>query len=203
MHTVRNRRASAPRAKTATSTQTKRSRPRKGRADPPFLLRPDAPSAFPLDLIVPPHRGPVITAVAWPVGLVPQGAPTLPPRKARSHAARAETPVTVPPPRSGRTPAPALPLAPPALAPADPPAAPFVEAPIPRARALAVRRQGFVEVLAQALIATGVRLSRWSARQRQAEVERRRLARANARHRALVAQLDALEALRERVQRAV
>ena len=216
MHTVRNRRAASPRRKNTNATPKKRA----ARHEPTFLLRPGE-SPFPDDLIVPAHRGPVITSVAWPVGLVPLAAPALPSAKAarrtrKAQAARVQTPVTMPPPRpvvqprplpqpaSERAPALSLPPAPVPPAPGDHPAMSDAETPIPRARALTVRRQGFVEVLAhalaQSLIAAGVRLSRWSASRRRAEAERERVARANARHRALLAQLDALQALRDRVR---
>lgn len=75
-------------------------------------------------------------------------------------------------------------------------------APLPPSRALAVRRQGLVDVIAHALRDSGVRLARWSARRRREQDTRLQLARAQARLRALEAQLEAIEALRERVRQA-
>ncbi len=61
MHTVRNRLAQNPRSGGHPPSQ------RTSREDAAFMLRNDTPpQTFPSDLIVPPHRGSMITAAAWP-----------------------------------------------------------------------------------------------------------------------------------------
>jgi hypothetical protein len=77
------------------------------------------------------------------------------------------------------------------------PALPNAGAP---SRALAVRRQGFIDILAFALRDSGRRLARWSSARRRADDIKDKLARAEARMRAMEAQLAALRALQERVR---
>jgi hypothetical protein len=38
----------------------------------PFLLASAGAPAFPADLILPPHRGAIITTAAWPAGMIPR-----------------------------------------------------------------------------------------------------------------------------------
>jgi hypothetical protein len=214
MHTVRNRKGLNPRAKSASPAPEVRP----NRQELGFMLRHGAPSppAFPLDLIVPPHRGAVITAAAWPVSMVPLATQHMPvdratpcrkPSASAENRARkrhrpaeaaavvvrpevqtlaAEAPARVAEPVTARLPSPCL----------------DTDAPIPSGRALTVRRHGFVDVLAHVLRESGRRLARWSARKRREQDMREELARANARMRALESQLEALEALRERVRQA-
>ena len=158
------------------------------------------PPAFPADLIVPPHRGAVITAAAWPAMMVPLGAPVMPPKQPRKAKASPAVPARPDASEIERAHALALPPATELPQTDDLRPTPVAETPIPRALALTVRRQGFVDVLADSLIAMGVRLARWSASRRRAHAERERIVRANARHRAMVAQMDALKALRERIK---
>jgi hypothetical protein len=153
MHKSRNRKVSRPQPGTP--------------PEPPFLLRPGTSPAFPADLIVPPHRGAVITSMLWEVPIPVAREPLRRPRPA---------------------PEPAPPV--------DPPEA---LAPLPAARAPALRPQGFVDIIAFVLRDSGRRLARWSrARHRQEVTDK--LARAEARMRAMEAQLAALQALRDRVR---
>ena len=72
-------------------------------------------------------------------------------------------------------------------------------APLPRSRALVpARRQGLIDTIAFLLRDSGRRLARWSARRHKSRVERDLLLRAEARQRALLSELAALEALRQR-----
>lgn len=178
MQKVRNRKAKAAR-KPARSGQGRskseiiKQGPPGRAAEPPFMLRAAAP-AFPADLIVPPHRGPVITAASWPT---PVRKPAAPPPVIVLPAPRVEPEVDL------------------ARAP-DPLAEP---APIPASRALAVRRQGFIDILAFALRDSGRRLARWSSARRRADDMKDKLAKAEARMRAMEAQLAALRAIQERI----
>jgi len=74
------------------------------------------------------------------------------------------------------------------------------EIPLPAARALVARRQGFIDVLAFVLRDSGRRLSRWSSARRRADDLKDKLAKAEARMRAMEAQLSALKALQEHVR---
>ena len=247
MHTSRNRLARKPRHDS-----------RRGHLDakPPvkpspreevaFMLREGAAPGFPADLIVPPHRGAVITEAAWPKGApaAPGAARTkaAPPpgmsRKAAKKAARraaaieraqaarsqavvplqifaADGPASAEPPSLPDGPslphvraepecAPALTLSPEPEA-QEPRTAPDhgplpCEAPLPAARALVPRRQGFVDILAFMLRDSGRRLSRWSSAKRRADEMKTKLAKAEARMRAMEAQLAALQALQARVR---
>lgn len=173
-----------------------------------FMLARPAPPAFPGDLIVPRHRGAVITAAAWPTALVP---PANDPRKASDlkasdlQAVRAayRTASALPAVAPVKTPAPkpAEPAAPAAASVAKAPETRPDLGPIPRERALAPRRQGFIDTIAFVLLDSGRRLARWSSARRKAEETRAKLARAEARLRAMEAQLAALQALQERVPR--
>lgn len=87
-------------------------------------------------------------------------------------------------------------LAPSALEPGQLGPADTHAAPLPRSRALVrARRQGLVDVIAFLLRDSGRRLARWSARRHKSKAERETLRRAEARQRALVSELDALDAL--------
>jgi hypothetical protein len=72
--------------------------------------------------------------------------------------------------------------------------------PLPPARALVARRQGFVDILAFVLRDSGRRLARWSSARRRADEMKEKLARAEARMRAMEAQLAALQAIQQRVR---
>ncbi len=74
------------------------------------------------------------------------------------------------------------------------------EVALPTARALVPRRQGFIDILAFVLRDSGRRLSRWSSARRRADDMKAKLAKAEARMRAMEAQLAALQALQERVR---
>lgn len=210
MHTTRNRLA-----------QTSRNGRRSAgpREEQPFLLRQTAPPpGFPADLIVPPHRGAVITAAAWPVVTPPAAPAPLRPglsRKAAKKAARraAARERAQPPSPPDATPSivrtepectPALALPPepdlPVPSPTPVEAEPDHSAPLPTARALVPRRQGFVDVLAFVLRDSGRRLARWSSARRRADDMKDKLAKAEVRMRAMEAQLAALQALQERVR---
>ncbi|KUR74429.1 hypothetical protein [Novosphingobium sp. Fuku2-ISO-50] len=201
MHTERNRQARKTR-KGAGPSQT-----RSTRDDGAFLLKPGAPPRFPVDLIVPPHRGPVITAAPWPLSALPlpsapqpadlQTAGRKAARKAeRRAAALARAEAVVPP----ATEALILVAAPKVDAPVPETIGP--EAPLPASRALVPRRHGFVDAIAFVLRDSGRRLARWSSARRRAEEMKEKLARAEARMRAMEAQLAALQALQERVRQA-
>lgn len=77
---------------------------------------------------------------------------------------------------------------------------PSPEAPLPAARALVARRQGFIDILAFALRDSGRRLARWSSARRRADDMKEKLIRAEARMRAMEAQLAALQAIQQRVR---
>lgn len=63
MHTVRNRMANRPPAR----SKGKRPNPRPPAVPPPpFLLRASDPPSFPPGLIVPAPRGAIIAALPWP-----------------------------------------------------------------------------------------------------------------------------------------
>lgn len=87
-----------------------------------------------------------------------------------------------------------------AQVPAPPPRAPvtaMADTPLPRAKSLApVRGQGLFDIIGHWLRDAGNWLIRLDKNRRKDE-ERARMAQANARHRALQSQFDALEALRE------
>lgn len=335
MHTMRTRPGAHPPAKDFRSSQDPHSspvRPDGGRQDMGFLLRTGAPPqpAFPADLIVPPHRGAVITAAAWPAPMVPvepplpEAEPPLsrqerrarerqrgaarhpvarqaqisaqippqvqpqvlpqPPTSPETAAARpgqhatqampaapaapASPMESVPPLDPARPAAPAAaidpatraaqsaplapaptapglphqvprtlptippvrpePLAQPVLATPETPAAdehqppPVVDifaeietvlaagraaaetrqdiVPLPSGRALALRRKGLVDVVADVLRDSGLRLARWSARRRRAQDTEARLRKAQAKLAAMEAQLEALHALQQRVR---
>jgi len=272
---------------------------------PPFLLSRPAPAAFPADLILPPHRGAIITTAAWPVGLIPAPLPAMPPyrapmvmprlpatspqgepgrdtpgrrpsrpvpprpgtrtaRKAERRAAVAaelarreaaaaamatgigtatadaadeshviECVVAVAPPVTlavapepvASSPCPRVAPEPDAEAaarqterPAERPAealapvvageavaqvrwsAPDDRTPLPRHRAPVVARQGWLDVVAASVGDAGRFLARMMPGARRSRELKERVARAEARLRAMEAQLAALEALRERVQ---
>jgi hypothetical protein len=230
MHTVRNR---------LTQTSRKRGKPRPARDDNAFLLRhgAQAPPTFPADLIVPPHRGAVITTAPWPLPAEPSGPVAPMGRKAARRAARraaalARTAASSPPSTedliilaaqadpAGDPPSPsddsilpvvwcepecgpALSLPSGADALVEPAPAEIIagsDVPLPSTRALVPRRQGFIDILAFALRDSGRRLSRWSSARRRADDMKDKLARAEARMRAMEAQLAALQALQERVR---
>ncbi|NMN07024.1 MULTISPECIES: hypothetical protein [unclassified Novosphingobium] len=252
----------------------------KGGAKPPFLLGQPAAPAFPADLILPPHRGAIITTAAWPAGMIPAPLPATPPlrapfimprvpatnpqgqpdreapgrdprrqdpqrktphrdlpprpgtrtaRKAQRRAmieaelarravaaARAAAPAaaeSAPPPGRQRTSpavarqratAPASGMAA-ASAPAAPPPSvqwvgPDDRSPLPRHRAPAMPRQGLLDALAASLGDAGRLLASLLPGRKRSRELRERVARAEARLRAMEAQLAALEALRERVK---
>jgi len=79
---------------------------------------------------------------------------------------------------------------------------PAPDMPLPAGRALVARRQGFVDVIAFALRDSGRRLARWSSARRRADDMKEKLVRAEARMRAMEAQLAALQALQDRVRSA-
>ena len=232
-----------------------------GKADftRPFLLAQAATPAFPPDLILPPHRGAVITTAAWPAGMIPPALPATPPLRAPlivprgpapmpqgqpdrdrpgHDSRRQEPPRKAPhrdlPPRPGtRTarkaerraliaaeqarrsavatpevaaaPAPladipvAEPLPPPSL-PGVPWAVPDDRSPLPRHRAPAVPRQGLLDAVAASLGDAGPFLVRLLPGSRRSRELRERVARTEARLRAMEAQLAALEAVRARVK---
>ena len=271
MHTTRNRQAQSSRK------GAKPPPPRSARDELTFMLRQGAPppQSFPADLIVPPHRGAVITAASWPAGNVP--APVTAPassqpaisRKAAKKAARraaarerAQLSASQALPASqalstsqaaeelliveAPAPSPVEPLAtslpPPTTSPPDSSILPHVRtepeciaalalpperdlqvhrsaavepageepvlvdilpdqaAPLPMARALVPRRQGFIDVLAFVLRDSGRRLARWSSARRRADEVKDKLVKAEARLRAMEAQLAALQALQARVR---
>ena len=233
MHTVRNRLAQSPRR------GRKQAPPPTTRDDVAFLLRDAAPPRnFPADLVVPPHRGAVITASPWPLPAVPApiepaAGSARPPHaqqsqkaarkaarraaaQARAHqhdAARCAGQIIPPsypdnaetiPVRDAPECHQALSLPPDPAARVDRPAPAEVahhpDVPLPSARALVPRRQGFIDVLAFALRDSGRRLARWSSARRRADDMKDKLARAEARMRALEAQLAALQAIRQRVR---
>ncbi len=167
--------------------------PRPAADAPPFMLRPSAP-AFPADLIVPAARGAVITATSWPQP-VRKAAPA---RAMATDVLVAGRPAPAPPP-AAEIPQSVSPIVT-APAPAVAPAAAPETASLPQSRALVVRRQGFIDILAFALRDSGRRLARWSSARRKAEEMKDKLARAEARMRAMEAQLAALRAIQERVQ---
>ena len=69
-------------------------------------------------------------------------------------------------------------------------------APLPRSRALVpVRRQGLVDVIAFLLRDSGRRLARWSAQRHKSRAERDLIRSSEARQRALLSELEALDAL--------
>lgn len=71
------------------------------------------------------------------------------------------------------------------------------DVPLPRSRALVpARRQGLVDVIAFLLRDSGRRLARWSVRRHKSKVERELLRLAEARQRAMVSELEALDGLR-------
>ena len=194
MHKSRHRKAkSAQKPRSPRSDRTLKQPsgpPMRPAADaPPLLLRSSAP-AFPADLIVPAARGAVITATSWPQ----------PARKsAPARAIAADLLVAERAAPQPAAPPPVLPTATadvPVVAPAAAPQLP----PQPQSRALVVRRQGFIDILAFALRDSGRRLARWSSARRKAEEMKDKLARAEARVRAMEAQLAALRAIQERVQ---
>lgn len=98
MHTVRNRKGarspmpnpSQPQSgKTGTGkatadkaqgkSPTARPPATKPQQSAPFLLASAGAPAFPADLILPPHRGAIITTAAWPAGMIPAPLPAVPP----------------------------------------------------------------------------------------------------------------------------
>eukprot|EP01037_Dinobryon_pediforme_P001766 gene1766-1796_t len=208
MHKVRNRKGksarakarardavqtvAAPRGHPAVPSAHPAAAPRSSRDDIAFMLRQNAASPiFPADLIVPPHRGAVITTAPWPqpAKAAPACDPVMKPAPAQS------LPPTVMPVLA--TPEPAIP-APLSARPLS--ALSESHAPIPASRALVPRRQGFIDVLAFALRDSGRRLARWSSARRRAEDMKDKLAKAEARMRAMEAQLAALRAIQERVR---
>ena len=248
MHTVRNRkglssRAQAARERAGRDRATMHTPPAQDQplsrppvAEAGFMLRPGATApGFPADLVIPPHRGAVITPASWPQPDLPLSAGRRPTGKAARKAARraaaqaaahaatraATAPVAIiplqqvvalsaaDPVEPARAPARPLsslsalpdhepiPVPAPNAAAADTRTSPEAGAP---GRALAVRRQGFIDILAFALRDSGRRLARWSSARRRADDMKNKLARAEARMRAMEAQLAALRALQERVR---
>jgi hypothetical protein len=198
--------------------------------DEPFMLRQVAPPhGFPSDLIVPAHRGAVITPTPWPNAPERRPGRKAAKREARKAAAIARTqaaapqpavepvtvikPVDVPPiaagpvrsePEAGPPVATGFTLA--AFAAAVPamevqPSALELPAttPLPAGRALVVQRQGFIDVLATVLRSSGLRLARWSSARRRADELKDKLAKAEARLRAMEAQMAALQAIQQRL----
>ncbi len=278
MHTVRNRKgarsgqrvpAKAPVSSAvpptagppAVSPPAAKAASKRAKADfnQPFLLAQAATPAFPPDLILPPHRGAIITTAAWPAGMIAPALPTTPPLRAPFIAPRG--PATLPqsqpdrdrpghdsrrqepprkaphrdlPPRPGTrtarkaerramiaaeharrsaaaTPEVAAACAPPAEMPAAQPllqpsppgvhwAAADDRSPLPRHRAPVVPRQGLLDAMAASLGDAGRFLARLLPGSRRSRELRERVARTEARLRAMEAQLAALEALRARVQ---
>jgi len=223
MQTVRNRLAQTSR------NGAKMPLARSSCEDVTFMLRLGAqpPPGFPADLIVPPHRGAVITAASWPPPAVSKpvepahalAQPLCPgmsrkaARKATRRAAAVARAAADAVPSTADLIIVAAPVEPecaPALArpsgsgvrmdpaPAEIMAGP--EVPLPSPRALGPRRQGFIDILAFVLRDSGRRLSRWSSAKRRADDMKDKLARAEARLRAMEAQLSALQALQERVR---
>lgn len=193
-----------------------------GREGQGFLLAAPPVAAFPHDLILPPHRGAIISTAAWPAGLVPapqvaarQGmaarslqapkvslpprperAPNPPPDGARQHVGRGSD-VVVPatPVCSEERPVVEAPfLVDMALL------APDDRAPLPRNRAPAPVRQGLLGAVAASLGDAGRFLAGLIPGSRRARDLRDRVARTEARLRAMEAQLAALEAVRARVR---
>ena len=208
MHKVRNRKGKSARAKARAPDTVQAvavspgypagppgrpaAAPRSSRDDIAFMLRQNAASpVFPADLIVPPHRGALVTATPWPqpAKAAPACTPVMKPAPAKS------LPSTVMP--IPATPEPAIPAP---LSARPLPTLSESHAPIPASRALVPRRQGFIDVLAFALRDRGRRLARWSSARRRAEDMKDKLAKAEARMRAMEAQLAALRAIQERVR---
>jgi hypothetical protein len=164
MHKSRNRKVSRP------------SLPVPPGPKPPFLLPPGAGQGFPADLIVPPHRGAVITSTTWDVPIPAAREPLRRPRPAPEEVAPPQAkPVQV-----------------------EPPSGTFV--PLPAARAPALRRQGFIDIVAFVLRDSGRKLARWSNARRKSQDTKARLVHAEARLRAMEAQLEALQALQGKVR---
>jgi hypothetical protein len=192
MHTVRNRHASKTRAEAVRS--------KRGAKSPAS----QAPSGFPGDLIVPPHRGAVITSALWPqdgaVLPVAMGRKAL--RNAERRAAAVARVAAVASAVEDLIILPVL-AEPEVVVPVLPPAEVLsASQPLPAGRALVARRQGFVDVIAFALRDSGRRLARWSSARRRADDMKQKLARAEARMRAMEAQLAALQALQDQVRQA-
>lgn len=193
-----------------------------GREGQGFLLAAPPVAAFPHDLILPPHRGAIISTAAWPAGLVPapQGAAR------QGMAARSlQAPTVSLPPRPERAPNPppdgarqhvgrgsdaAVPAAPVRSEERSVVEAPFLvdmallapddRAPLPRNRAPAPVRQGLLVAVAASLGDAGRFLAGLIPGSRRARDLRERVARTEARLRAMEAQLAALEAVRARVR---
>jgi hypothetical protein len=262
VHTVRNRKGARPRRPTSAkppvhpATQEKAPAKTAGKSNacqetrPPFLLAQPRTAGFPADLILPPHRGAIITTAAWPAGMIPAPLPAAPPlrapfvlprvpagnpqgqpgreapgRDSRQQEPPRKTPHRDLPPRPGtRTARKAERRAmaqaewarrtgiaddagqgtgqPLAGAPsrADPIMAPDDRSPLPRHLAPAVARAGLFDTVAASLGDAGRFLARLLPGARRGSELRERVARAEARLRAMEAQLSALEALRERVK---
>ena len=192
MHTVRNRHANKTRAEAARSKR--RAKP----DDLPHLPGAGPPARFPADLIVPPHRGSVITNAAWPgPELVLTGRKAV--RNAERRAAAVARVAVAAPTTEDLIILPAVVDVP---APVEILPMPAPDMPLPAGRALVARRQGFVDVIAFALRDSGRRLARWSSARRRADDMKEKLVRAEARMRAMEAQLAALQALQDRVRAA-
>lgn len=158
-------------------------------------LWPSPPRAFPADLIVPAHRGAVITAAAWPS---PPLIPLAVAEADRKVVRRVQIPRAAIP-----LPARPEPLVAPAPAPAAAPAAastPTETSPVPRNRALVARRGGMLDAMGSVLRDSGRWLARLAPGHRRAEETRAKLARAEARLLAMEAQLAALQALQEKLK---
>lgn len=221
MHTTRNRVASRPRPPSsrnrAKTAKPKSPQPR-GNA-PAFMLRSANPPAFPAHLILPPPRGAVISTMPWPEAPARKrtAAPKKPRKvaKTRKTAAKRGSRKVVIKPETATSKA-ATPMTTPDLldralaiqpaeeanfrsAPKPLRTAPTVpEAPLPRAKAPAiVRNGGLMEAIGNWLRQTGNLLARWRARRRQTPAERLQFSQAAARQRALQSQFEALEALGE------
>ncbi|WP_428331805.1 hypothetical protein [Novosphingobium sp.] len=197
MHTVRNRQADKSRAEAA------RSRRNTGKHDDGHGPVKVAAARFPADWVVPPHRGAVITS-----GFLLQGeaVPAAIGRKAlrnaeRRAAAQARAAMAAPTAEQLIIMA-AIPELSAPLAEAVRPEPVTIAEPIPAGRALVPHRRGFVDVIAFALRDSGRRLARWSSARRRADDMKEKLVRAEARMRAMEAQLAALQELQDRVRKA-
>lgn len=204
MAKLRNRAARKARGGSPGKTGKAPDAPRSHSHDRRAIPLKAAPPAFPVDLIVPAAKGAVIRPLDMPqTALVPlavagRGFDRLPARSKPAQPVQPDQPVQ----RLECAPALALPPvdAPCADQPAPGEPAQRPDAPLPAARALAPRRQGFIDVLAFMLRDSGRRLARWSSARRRADEARAKLARTEAKLRAIEAQLAALRALQEHVR---
>lgn len=203
MHTARHRKAASHRSNGRKSGLSSSGPPPLGTgrardtSPPPDLLaldlRPSPPRAFPADLIVPAHRGAVITAAVWPS---PPLIPLAVAEADRKVVRRVQVPrAAVPLPTRPE------PLVEPAPAPPPATASTATEtSPVPRNRALVARRGGMLDAMGSVLRDSGRWLARLAPGHRRAEETRAKLARAEARLLAMEAQLAALQALQEKLK---